>query len=211
MAGGPVGGGCATSCCWPSSWDSSTYRGSARGSWAAPDRGRPLRPSYAIAAPLAETLLPPRARRLRRPPQATAGSSRAPLPHPRRLLPLPTPPLSEYLAAWQDERWADMYGLLAPSAQATIDQTKFVTRYQNITDAATVTQIKTTMGQPQLGPLPNTARVPSRCRSRPFAWARSPSRTPSPQLRKRPLGCPLDSFPDLQGPPGRQHQSGWCR
>ena len=53
-----------------------------------------------------------------------------------------------------------MYALLAPSSQATIDQTKFVNRYKAITDAATVTSIQAKMGQPQLGPLPNTARVP---------------------------------------------------
>lgn len=90
----------------------------------------------------------------------TAQAPQGTVAPPTATPPAPDSIAREYLAAWQDKRWADMYVLLAPSAQATIDQTKFVTRYQNITDAATVTGIKTTMGQPQVGPLPNIARVP---------------------------------------------------
>jgi len=93
-------------------------------------------------------------------PSAT-GQPAAPVAPP----PTPTPPspigvAGEYLKAWEQRRFGDMYALLAPSAKATIEEKRFVERYIAITDAATVTSIAATPGQPQPGVLPDTAKVP---------------------------------------------------
>ena len=47
-----------------------------------------------------------------------------------------------FLRAWHDKRYADMYALLTGNAKAAIAQDAFVTRYQNITTEATITDIK---------------------------------------------------------------------
>ena len=155
MASGPVGGGCATVVLLAIivgflyvSGIGPTLLGQLQAAASSPTSVTDARPSG--------TPVPGTGSLTSATPQAPQGT---PLPA-TATPPAPDNVAREYLAAWQDKRWTDMYGLLAPSAQATIDQTKFVTRYQNITDAATVTQITTTMGQPQLGPLPNIARVP---------------------------------------------------
>lgn len=72
----------------------------------------------------------------------------------------PTAVASEYLKAWEQRRYADMYALLAKGSKAGIDEQKFVARYTAIADAATVTEIKVVAGQPQTVTQPNTGRVP---------------------------------------------------
>ena len=158
MASGPVGGGCATIVMLAIivgllyvSGIAPRLLGQLQTAAATPTSVASARPS-GTPVPASKASSPQSSQT----PQAPQGTSVPPTATP----PAPDSTAREYLAAWQDKRWADMYVLLAPSAQATIDQTKFVTRYQNITSAATITEIKTTMGQPQLGPLPNVARVP---------------------------------------------------
>jgi penicillin-binding protein 2 len=157
LASGPVGGGCATilllavvvGIVYVSGLGSSVL---AQFQTASPS---PTAPSSATTG-TAGAASPSAKATTSAAPQATPAPPTSPTPAP----PPPDGIAREYLAAWQERRFADMYALLAPSAQVTIDQTKFVNRYLAITDAATVTEIATTMGQPQLGPLPNTARVP---------------------------------------------------
>lgn len=49
---------------------------------------------------------------------------------------------SLFLRAWQEKRYADMYALLTPTAKVAINQDSFVSRYQAITDEATITEVK---------------------------------------------------------------------
>ncbi len=60
-------------------------------------------------------------------------------------VPTPTPSLTgaeavarDYLRAWQEGAYERMYGLLSPSAMASISADKFVSRYRGIADEATV-------------------------------------------------------------------------
>jgi penicillin-binding protein 2 len=62
--------------------------------------------------------------------------------------PTPTPPLAaaedvarEYLRAWQNAAYGDMYHLLSPSAMAAIPADKFVARYKAVATEATMTGV----------------------------------------------------------------------
>ena len=96
-------------------------------------------------------------------PSTSPGQPEKPTPQPT---PQPTAPLSsplgvagEYLKAWEQRRFADMYALLSPGAKATIDEKRFTERYRAITEAATVTSISTVAGELRPGALPNTAKL----------------------------------------------------
>lgn len=66
-------------------------------------------------------------------------------------LPIPTPSVSaedtarDFLKAWSASDYNAMYVMLAPSRQATISATDFVTRYRNIAAEATITSVKTSV------------------------------------------------------------------
>ncbi len=47
-----------------------------------------------------------------------------------------------FLKAWEQKRYPDMYGLLSTNAKNLITQAKFVERYTNITDEATIVSIQ---------------------------------------------------------------------
>jgi penicillin-binding protein 2 len=55
--------------------------------------------------------------------------------------------VNQYVSAWQDGRYSDMYQLLSASARSTITETKFVQRYSNIATgiALTSTAVQTTV------------------------------------------------------------------
>lgn len=96
---------------------------------------------------------------------ASAVPTVAGQPAPPAVPPTATPPspmgvAGEYLKAWEQRRWGDMYALLSPSAKSTIDEKRFVERYTAIYDAATVTSIATTSQQSQPGVQPDSAKVP---------------------------------------------------
>jgi len=62
--------------------------------------------------------------------------------------PTPTPSVAEaevvareYLRAWQEGAYERMYGLLSPSAKASISAEKFISRYRAIYDEATITAL----------------------------------------------------------------------
>ena len=74
--------------------------------------------------------------------------------------PSPMPIANDYVAAWAQRRYADMYALLSPASKATIDERKFVGRYSAIYGAATVVEVRVTAGTAQMTALPNTARIP---------------------------------------------------
>jgi penicillin-binding protein 2 len=68
-----------------------------------------------------------------------------PTPTPLPPTPTPTPSLDgaegvarEYLRAWQDGSYQQMYSLLSSSAQASVPSDKFITRHQAIADEATM-------------------------------------------------------------------------
>ncbi len=68
-----------------------------------------------------------------------------PTPTPLPPTPTPTPSLDgaegvarEYLRAWQDAAYQQMYALLSSSAQASVPSDKFISRYQAIADEATM-------------------------------------------------------------------------
>ncbi len=52
---------------------------------------------------------------------------------------------SRFLELWEDSRYTDMYAMLSISAKAIITQDKFVSRYQAITEEATMTKVTTTL------------------------------------------------------------------
>jgi penicillin-binding protein 2 len=74
-----------------------------------------------------------------------------PAPSPTAVPPTPTPvplppsysTLENYLKAWEEGRYGDMYDLLSKSAQASITRDKFVQRYTAITDGSTILSVKT--------------------------------------------------------------------
>lgn len=58
---------------------------------------------------------------------------------------VPTSPLAaarEYAAAWEEKRYADMYNLLSTKAQQGITADRFIKRYQDIGDEATIQAVK---------------------------------------------------------------------
>ncbi len=78
-----------------------------------------------------------------------AGCSLLPSPPSPTPIPIPTPSLSaeetarNFLKAWSAADYNAMYALLAPSRQATISASEFITRYRNIAAEATIAAIKT--------------------------------------------------------------------
>jgi penicillin-binding protein 2 len=52
-----------------------------------------------------------------------------------------------FLSNWETGKYADMYGLLSIGAKSTIDQEKFVQRYNAIKAEATITAVKTEISQ----------------------------------------------------------------
>lgn len=56
--------------------------------------------------------------------------------------PSPYKTARDYLKAWSEGRYADMYALLSTESKVTITQDKFVSRYQAIKDMATITSIQ---------------------------------------------------------------------
>jgi penicillin-binding protein 2 len=51
-----------------------------------------------------------------------------------------------FLKAWEESRYQDMYGYLSTSAKGAIDQEKFMTRYGNIAEEATLSRVLTRLG-----------------------------------------------------------------
>lgn len=80
-----------------------------------------------------------------------AGCSLLPSPPTPTPVPIPTPVLTaeetarNFLKAWSAADYAAMYAMLAPSRQATISASDFVTRYRNIVAEATIAAVKTTV------------------------------------------------------------------
>lgn len=71
--------------------------------------------------------------------------------------------VNQYVQAWQDGRYADMYGLLSTSAQSSIAQDKFVARYTNIStgiDQISVKATATIPSNPTPSGTPPTVSVP---------------------------------------------------
>ena len=94
-------------------------------------------------------------------PSATAAAGVQPTSVPPTATPTaPTGVAGEYIKAWEQRRYADMYALLSKDAKAAIDEEKFVGRYTAIAEAATITEIKVVASQPLSVTQPNTARVP---------------------------------------------------
>lgn len=80
-----------------------------------------------------------------------AGCSLLPTPPTPTPVPIPTPALSaeetarNFLKAWSSADYAAMYAMLAPSRQATISASDFITRYRNIVAEATIAAVKTSL------------------------------------------------------------------
>lgn len=80
-----------------------------------------------------------------------AGCSLLPSPPTPTPVPIPTPVLTaeetarNFLKAWSAADYAAMYAMLAPSRQATISASDFVTRYRNIVAEATIAAVKTSV------------------------------------------------------------------
>lgn len=80
-----------------------------------------------------------------------AGCNLLPSPPTPTPVPIPTPTLTaedtarNFLKAWSAADYAAMYAMLAPSRQATISASDFVTRYRNIVAEATITAVKTSV------------------------------------------------------------------
>lgn len=71
------------------------------------------------------------------------GGSPSPPPPPGEPPPPQTPleVAQRFLALWREGRYDDMYDLLSAESQASIARDKFVGRYQNIAEEATITGI----------------------------------------------------------------------
>ncbi len=79
------------------------------------------------------------------------GDDDAPTPEPSS----PRDAAERWLKLWKDRRYSDMYDLVSPDVQATIDRETFVGRYEAITEEARLTS----MHQRQVG---DGSRLPGR-------------------------------------------------
>jgi penicillin-binding protein 2 len=90
--------------------------------------------------------------------QSLNGSGSQPSESGRRPAPTPTPLPSnaiaeQFLNAWNESRYADMYRLLASSARTTYPEDYFIGRYQAIAEEATFESVSATLsGSANLGP-----------------------------------------------------------
>lgn len=74
----------------------------------------------------------------------------APTPTPAPTLESALATASDFLSAWERWDYEGMYDLLSPSAKETISRERFVTRYRNIAQEATITAVKTQRGSGQV-------------------------------------------------------------
>ncbi len=73
--------------------------------------------------------------------------------------PTPLPPsevAKQYLAAWDEGRYSDMYSLLSKSAQSSISKQQFVERYQAISDEATIIKVDARLAASAANTVPST-------------------------------------------------------
>ena len=126
----------------------------------------PLSESVQAVAPMASAVIPAPASPARTDPIVVTATPAAGQPQTIVVVPNNPPPPSpmlvanDYVLAWSEKRYSDMYALLSNASRSAIDEKKFVARYTAIYDAATVQEIKITPGAPQMLALPNTGRLP---------------------------------------------------